>query len=1189
MSDSSIYSAAEGIAIIGMSGRFPGAKNIAEFWANLRDGVESITFFSEEELRGAGVDEALLNNPAYVKAGTVLDGVEMFDAPFFGFNPREAEVTDPQHRLFLEHAWEAIEDAGYDAAAYEGLIGVYAGVSMSSYFYSNLSAHPALDDVGSLQVIIGNDKDHLPTRVSYKLNLKGPSVNVQTACSTSLVATHLACQGLLSYQCDIALAGGASVKVPQTEGYLFQEGSIVSPDGHCRAFDSRARGTVGGSGVGVVVLKRLADALADGDHIHAVIKGSAINNDGAAKVGYTAPSVQGQAEVIVAAQAAAGVTADTVTCVEAHGTGTELGDPIEISALTQAFRASTDESGFCAISSVKTNIGHLDAAAGVAGLIKTVLALKHKVLPPSLHFEQPNPKIDFAQTPFRVTQKLTPWPSGHLPRRAGVSSFGIGGTNAHAVLEEAPAVEPSGKSRPRQLLVLSAKTGSALEAATANLLRHLKDNPALNLADVAYTLQVGRRPFKERRAVVCRDLADAITALETAGGRRVLTETQAPAERPVAFMFPGQGAQYVNMGLELYQSEPTFRAQVDLCAELLRPHLGLDLREALYPGAGREAEAAEQLKQTSLTQPAVFVVAYATAKLWMEWGVRPAALIGHSVGEYVAACVAGVLSLEDALRLVAARGRLIQQMPAGAMLAVSLAPAQVRAYLNDDLALAAVNAPQLCVVSGPRAAVDELEQQLGRDGVGCQRLHTSHAFHSRMMEPVLGAFAEEVKKVTLRPPQIPYVSNVTGRWVTAAEATDPLYWTRHLRETVRFAEGLAELRKETAQILLEVGPGQTLSTLARQQEGNGAQGGLVLASMRHPRQHQSDVEFLLGTLGQLWLAGTQINWAGFYAHERRLRLPLPTYPFERERYWLEPQRQPGARAAAQTPLSKRTDITDWFYVPSWKRSAAPSLLGGRGAHDEAANWLVFTDETGLGLRLAQRLEQEGRQVCTVTAGARFGRLSERAFTLDPRQPKDYAALLKELRGQGAAPQVILHLWGVTESAGAESGVEFAERCQDVGFHSLMFLAQALGNQGDIAPVRLEVVTNNMQEVLGGDVLFPAKATVLGPCQVIPQEYQQVNCRSIDIVLPAASGRDEARLVEQLVAEASAATDGARVIAYRGQHRWVQTVEEVRLGETAGEPARLRARGVYLITGGLEPGGLELAEYLARAVRARLVL
>lgn len=1188
MSDSSIYSSAEGIAIIGMSGRFPGAKNIDEFWVNLRGGIESITFFSDDELIGSGVDETFLNNPAYVKAGTVLDGIEMFDAPFFGFNPREVEITDPQHRLFLEHAWEAIESAGYDCSAYEGLIGVYAGVSMNSYFYNNLFAHPDLNEIASLQIIIGNDKDHLPTRVSYKLNLKGPSVTIQTACSTSLVATHLACQGLLSYQCDIALAGGASVKVPQTEGYLYQEGSIVSPDGHCRAFDSKAQGTVGGSGVGVVVLKRLAEALADGDYIHAVIKGSAINNDGSAKVGYTAPSVRGQAEVILAAQAAAGVAAETITCVEAHGTGTELGDPLEIAALTQAFRASTEKNGFCAIGSVKTNIGHLDAAAGVAGLIKTVLALKHKMLPPSLHFEQPNPKIDFEHSPFQVTQKLTPWSTQHIPRRAGVSSFGIGGTNAHVVLEEAPVVEPSGKSRPHQLLVLSAKTTAALEAATANLVKHLKHNPALNLADVAYTLQVGRKPFKERRAVVCRDLEDAVTVLETLDQKRVWTNSQPPAARPVAFLFPGQGAQYVNMGLELYRLEPTFCEQIDLCAELLKPYLGLDLRDALFPAEERVAEAAEQLKQTSLTQPAVFAIAYATAKLWMHWGVEPAALAGHSLGEYVAACVAGVISLEDALRLVAARGQLVQQVPPGEMLAVSLSPEQILDYLHEDLSLAAINGPKLCVVSGPHMAVQEMEQQLGCTGVNYQRLQTSHAFHSRMMDPILEAFTEEVERVTFRPPQIPYLSNVTGRWITATEATDPRYWTRHLRETVRFAEGIAELSKDADQILLEVGPGQTLSTLARQHEGNGTEKSLVLSSLRHPQQQQSDVAFLLNTLGQLWLAGTQIDWARFYAREKRQRLPLPTYPFERQRYWIEPQRQLNARSAGPMPLSKRPDITDWFYVPSWKRSAAPCLFKEGEVKSEASNWLVFMDETDLGLRMVQRLEQEGRQVCTVTIGEQFGRPSERAFTVKPQQPKDYATLLKELRGQGFVPQVIVHLWGVTDINGRSSGVECAERCQDLGFRSVIFLVQALGNQSDVAPMHLEVVTNSMQEVVGGDLLFPAKATVLGPCKVVPQEYPNISCRSVDVVLPATFGHDDERLVEELIAEATAA-DSDRTIAYRNHHRWVQTIEAVRLGASTVQAGRLRARGVYLITGGLEKGGLELAEYLAQSVQARLIL
>jgi acyl transferase domain-containing protein/acyl carrier protein len=1194
MSDSSIYASEEGVAIIGMSGRFPGAKNIEEFWDNLRDGVESITSFTDEELIAAGVKQDLLSNPNYVKAGTLLDGVEMFDAPFFGFNPRDAEIMDPQQRLFLEHAWEAIESAGYNCETYEGLIGVYAGVSMNSYFYNNLADNTDLEGMSSLQIIIGNDKDHLPTRVSYKLNLKGPSVNVQTACSTSLVATHFACQGLLSYQCDIALAGGSSVKVPQQEGYLYQDGSIVSPDGHCRAFDARAGGTVGGSGVGVVVLKRLADAIADGDYIHAVIKGTAINNDGSAKVGYTAPSVQGQAEVIVAAQAAAGVDPETITCIEAHGTGTELGDPIEINALTQAFRAGTKKNGYCAIGSVKTNIGHLDAAAGVASLVKTVLALKHKMLPPSLHFEQANPKIDFENSPFRVNNQLTPWHARQTPRRAGVSSFGIGGTNAHVILEEAPRVKPSGESRSVQLLLLSARTPSALDAATANLVQHLKHHPSQNLADVAYTLQAGRKPFKERRMLVCHNPDDAIQALEILDQKRVLTNSQEGAERHVVFMFPGQGAQYVNMGLELYRSEQTYREQVDLCAELLKPHLGLDLREVLYPRQEQVAEAELRLMQTNITQPAVFVVAYATAKLWMEWGVQPEAMIGHSIGEYVAACLAGVFTLEDALRLVAARGKLVQQMPAGAMLAVSLSPQRILDYLHEELSLAASNGPNLCVVSGPLTALGELEQRLALEGVKCQRLLTSHAFHSGMMDPVLSAFTEEVKKVQLRSPQIRYLSNVTGRWITSEEATEPLYWARHLRQTVRFAEGVAELRKESRRILLEVGPGRTLSTLAKQHQANGAQGeangeqSLVLSSLRHPLEEQSDVAFMLNTLGQLWLAGKEIDWSNFYARERRHRLPLPTYPFERQRYWIEPQRNSNARSEGQTPLSKRADISDWFYVPSWKRSAAPALIKENELQGEASNWLVFLDETGLGQLLVQQLEDEGQQVSTVTRGEQFARLDARSFSLNPGQPKDYAGLLRELRATGDTPQTIFHLWGVTEMFGdAPDEVGFAEQCQDVGFHSLMFLVQALGEQSILNPVRLEVVTNNMQEVVGGELLFPAKATVLGPCRVIPQEYPNISCRSLDVLLPETT-EQRAKLVQQLIAEATA-DDGERTIAYRQHHRWVQRVEAVRLPEPVVKSESLRERGVYLITGGMEKTGLELASYLAQEVRARLVL
>ncbi|HAX74861.1 MAG TPA: polyketide synthase, partial [Cyanobacteria bacterium UBA11372] len=912
------FESIEPIAIIGMAGRFPGAKNVEEFWQNLCNGVESISFFTDEELAAAGVDPALLNNPNYVKANAVLEDIEMFDAAFFGFTPREAQAMDPQQRLLLECAWNALENAGYDSQTYPGRIGIYAGSSMSSYLYRNLSSNPdllKLVDFDWLQqqdpISLGNDRDYLTTRISYKLGLTGPSMSINTACSTSLVAVHTACQSLLNYQCEMALAGGVSIQVPQISGYLYREGGIASPDGHCRTFDAKAQGTLFCSGLGLVLLKRLEDALADGDYIYAVIKGSAINNDGTQKVSYTAPSVDGQVSVITEALAVAGVLPETISYMEAHGTGTALGDPIEVAAMTQAFRASTDKKGFCAIGSVKPNVGHLNRAAGIASLIKTVMALKHQLIPPSLNYEQPNPNLDFANSPFFVNTTLRQWQANGTPRRAGVTSLGFGGTNAHAVLEEAPVIEQE-QGRKYQLLVLAAKTDSALEAATKNLAAHLKQHPDLNLADVAYTLQVGRRGFDRRRMLVCRDLADAVTALETLDPKRIVTQLQEPKERSVAFMFSGQGSQYVNMALELYELEPTFREQIDLCAEILKPYLGshfglgeaeppgfrsqvepgneirerIDLRDLLYPAEEKAQEAAELLKQTSMTQPALFAIEYALAKLWMSWGIHPAATIGHSIGEYVAACIAGVFSLEDALSLVAARGKMMQQMPPGSMIAVPLSERELQPYLGNNLSLALINGPSRCVVSGTGEAIDGLEKQLAAQGVEGRRLHTSHAFHSEMMEPVLDAFGELVKKVTLHPPEIPYVSNVTGTWITDEQATDPNYWAKHLRQTVRFAEGLQQLFQDGDQILLEVGPGRTLSTLALQHPEKPSEQ-VVLTSVRHPQDTQSDLAFLLNTLGKLWLAGVQVDWSGFYEGERRHRLPLPTYAFDLKRHWIE--------------------------------------------------------------------------------------------------------------------------------------------------------------------------------------------------------------------------------------------------------------------------------------------------------------
>lgn len=876
------------IAIVGISGRFPKAKNLNQFWQNIRDGIEAISFFNDQELSTLGIDSANLNDPNYIKAASFLEDAEMFDASFFGFNPREAQVMDPQHRIFMECAWEALENAGYDPETYKGLIGIYAGQSINTYLLYNLVPNRELmRTVGDFQILIGNDKDYLTTHVSYKLNLKGPSVAVQTACSTSLVAIHLARQSLLTGECDMALAGGVSVRAPQKAGYFYHEGGVTSPDGHCRAFDAKAKGTIFGSGAGIVVLKRLADALNDGDFIYAVIKGSAINNDGSNKIGYTAPSIEGQAEVIIEALANAGVEADTINYIEAHGTGTPLGDPIEVAALTKAFQAMNGEQSLCTIGSLKTNIGHLDAAAGVAGVIKTVLSLHHELLPPSLHFVEPNPKIDFANSPFQVNTQLKEWKRNSIPRRAGVNSLGIGGTNAHVILEEAPLRHFSEVSKPWHLLALSSKTSIALKTATENLVEHLKQHPHLNLADVAYTLQVGRKAFSHRQILVCENIDDAVKTWETGNSERVLTNSEEPKSRSVVFMFSGQGSQYVNMGASLYQFESLFRQEVDRCAELLYPHLGLDIREILVPSAEKIETARELLRQTWLTQPILFVVEYALAKLWMEWGIEPQAMIGHSVGEYTAACLAEVFSLEDGLMLIAIRGKLMQSLPPGDMVAVPFSKEQLEPFISEEISLSCVNGESLCVVSGTTEAIERLKIEFSEQNMDFRDLHTSHAFHSHMMAPILNDFVEQFKKITLNPPQLPYISNVTGTWITASEATDPQYWAQHLRETVRFADGLRDIFKTPELILLEVGPGWTLKKLANKHPSKTAKH-LIFSSLPQPQSEQSDLAFLLNALGKLWLAGIPVDWTRMYAHQSLQRLPLPTYPFERQRYWIDP-------------------------------------------------------------------------------------------------------------------------------------------------------------------------------------------------------------------------------------------------------------------------------------------------------------
>jgi acyl transferase domain-containing protein/thioesterase domain-containing protein len=1180
------------IAITGIAGRFPGARSIAQFWRNLRDGLESIALLSDAQLRVAGVASEDLTNPAYVRSAAILEDYNRFDAEFFGFSPKDAAVMDPQHRLFLECAWEALESAAWAPDQFTGRIGVYAGSGMNSYLIHNLLTNPDLVRAAGIFLLkqTGNDKDVLATRVSYQLNLTGPSLAVQTACSTSLVAVHLACQSLLNHECDLALAGGVTIEIPHGRGYVYRDGEILSRDGHCRAFDAQSSGTIFGSGLGIVTLRRFDDALRDGDPIRAVIRGTAINNDGARKVGYLAPSVTGQAEVIREALAVAQIDARTISYVEAHGTGTRVGDPIEVQALSEAYRTSTNDTNFCAIGSLKTNIGHLDAAAGVAGLIKTVLALEHRQIPASLNFTEPNPLIEFAHSPFFVNTALRDWVTDGAPRRAAVTSLGIGGTNTHVILEEAPERASVGNAREWQLLTLSAKTPAALATIAQNLSAHLADNP-IPLAGVAQTLHFGRTALPFRYTLVCRDSAEAAIALGRID-RANLPQRSAAADPPVIFLFSGQGAQYPEMARELYESEAAFRATVDFCAEFLQPLLGLDLRQVICPADPGAPEAERLLNQTRLTQPALFVIEYALAQLWRAWGIQPAAMFGHSVGEFAAAVIAGVLTLESALRIVAERGRLMQSLPAGVMTAVMLRESDVKPLIIDGLAIAGVNAENQCVVSGAEDRFAEFESRLAARNVSFRRLRVSHAFHSAMMDPILAPFTEFLRGFNFAPPRIRYISSATGTWITPAQAVDPAYWARQLRDTVRFADGAAHLLTIPDAIFVEIGPGGTLIGLAGQHSCR-TTGHRFVSSIRRRDEPVADVARLLESAGTLWAAGCRLAWPGFHGDEPRRRIELPSYPFERKRYWIEPGRQLATSAVpAAVVAPPRTGLE--VYQPVWQRAEVDAAT-----REHCGPWLIFQDEIGLGASLVETLRRRGEDCVIVTAGGHYERTSADDYQIDPRNRRDYDQLLNQLRDRGRAPRTIVHLWSVVDSSAFDDSLRAESlnglaAIEAASFYSLIYLAQALGAMDPTAAIEVGIVSNDLQDVLGDAIFRPERALLLGASGVIPRELLNVRCRALDFALTGPKSphngalgealRETARLIAGELRSASADP----VIAYRGGRRWVRdfAIAEDQNRSPAFTP---HERGVYLITGGLGGIGLELAGWLARTARARLVL
>ena len=1131
---------ADAIAVIGIAGRFPSANSVAEFWQNLVNGVDSVRRLEAAELEALGVDTEFLNSPLCSKAGALMDHADAFDPNFFGYSPAEAEVMDPQHRAFLECCWESLEDAGYDVNRYKGMVGVYAGSSPNGHLLNlYLDQHPLAVEA-PLQLQVGNGPWSLTTRVSYKLNLRGPSFFVQTACSTSLVAVHLACQSLRNFECHMALAGGVSVVFPQPTGFCFEGGGITSPSERCRAFDKDADGTVFGQGVGVVVLKRLEEAIADNDNIRAVIRGTALNNDGLNKVGFTAPSVDGQAAVVAAALADAGVEAGSIGYVETHGTGTQLGDPIEIRALCKAFGTQSLMLPSCAIGSVKTNIGHLDAAAGVAGLIKTIKCLEEQTIVPSLHYQAANPEIDFERTPFYVNTQTRTWES-ETPRRAGVSSFGFGGTNAHVVLEESPARDRRVVENDYELLTVSAKSAAALESASARLAAHLDQHPGINLGDVAYTLQTGRGTFNYRRRVVARDAKEAGEEL-----RQPFAAVASSGELPsIAFLFPGQAAQYAKMTRELYQKQPVFHRELDQCFELCRRHSNEDLKALLFSEIADEA-----LRQTRRAQPTLFGVEYALAKMWMAFGVTPSAMIGHSLGEYTAACLAGVFTLEEAVYVLVHRGEIVQRTEPGLMLAVALSEEETRERLTPSISIAVVNGPRSCVVSGDNLEVQLLESELQRDDVNCVRLQTSHAFHCALMDPALADLRDVLSKVQLQKPRIPFVSNVTGKWITDEDATSVDYWARHLRQTVRFADGLHCLFEQENLICLEVGPSQTLTQLVQANTAGSGKSVRAFASLPRRGVVDEDVRQMLGTLGDLWRLGVDVNWAALHDEQKRFRVSLPSYPFERTRYMPSANGQPRLRQA-------HSSAKGWFYTPSWQRDERLQFDAER-LRTQRGVWLVLANHDDVSESLLALLREAGQET----------------VVLNPGDTNDYCSFVDELELAGKLPDRVVHLWSLPWNVGGDGGDW--ESSQYFGLYSVLQLAQALASKQCAGRRELFVLTTGTQLVLGDEVLRPENATMIGACRVLPVEDPSLSCRLIDFDSAGISA-------EQLLGEIL--RNGPTVSALRGDYRWVPHTASREMSS----PTSVKQGGVYLITGGRGGIGHTIAQHFAETEDVRVVL
>ncbi len=1187
------------IAIIGMTARFPGADNTEEFFENLKNGIESIETLTDKELEELKVSQELISNPNYVKVRASMRNPGYFDSEFFGYTPEEAKIMDPQMRLLHECAWDSLENAGYNPEQYNGTIGLFVGGTPNPLWeahtilageqgiWSDFNSGKSLD---AFSKTLLHDKDLMSTRIAYKLNLKGPVITVFTSCSTSLVSVHLASQSILGGECDIAIAGGVSVYFPRRKGYLYQDGMIVSPDGHCRSFSGEAGGAVFGDGIGLVVLKRLENAIEDGDTIHAVIKGSAINNDGNDKIGYTAPGIEGQSMVIQLAQQMAEVEPESIGFVEGHGSATKLGDSIEIEAMKNAFK-NIDKKNSIAIGSVKTNIGHLNSASGIAGIIKTALSLKHKMLFPTLHTGEPNP--DLENSPFYINDKLKGLERGEYPLRAGVSSFGVGGTNSHIILEEPPEeVQESLESNMPQLLVLSAKTESALQTQTRNLLNFIRKNPSEKLSDIAYTQKVGRKAFQYRKMLISADLNQAISVLEgdVSGENHINVVKANDRSNNIVFMFSGQGAQYINMGIELYRNNSFFRKIIDKAFDILKSQSGRDLKEILYPG-DNILSAVNMLDETEFVQPILFIFEYALARLLISWGIKPNMLIGYSLGEITAACIAKVFTLEDAIKLVTLRGKLINKTCKGMMLSVPLSKEEIMPFMDSELSLAIDNGLS-CVISGKTEKIEALSREMANRRIICMPLKSSHGAHSQLLDCILEEYREGLQEIAFSAPAYPLISNVTGRLVENNEVLNSAYWVRQIRETVNFSDGIKEILKEQNCVFLEIGPGRDLALLVHSLITNGKKeikGVTVTDIIKTENSEISDIFFVLNRIGRLWLRGININWNNFYRDEKRRRIPLPTYPFESQPYWPENEhiQISNSEVAGAADIYKEPSLNDWFYVPSWKN--VPLMENYRGNEKEPVVLLFHTSRYSLESRISEVLKDMNYKVIEIGMGEVFKKIDPCSYVLNAFDSENYICLFKELKNDNLNPDTIIHMWSLESSTINEEDLKKRfDSAQRTGLYSLLNIVKGSDNYNRSNKTNVYIITSNLHEITGLECIEPENATLLSTAKVISQEHLNIGCACIDIEFESLNNESTDFIAKQIINEINAPI-GERVIAYRGKRRWVQYFEQLDLKEYRGINKYLKAKGVYLISGGLGDLGFSLAKYLITAYNAKVAI